>query len=58
MVIKKREQLLCISIIIILMVCLYVLIEKNLFKLISGCSELELNEKSVKITVERIFRDD
>ena len=58
MVIKKRKQLLCISIIIILMVCLYVLIEKNLFKLISGCSELELNEKSVKITVERIFRDD
>jgi len=58
MVIKKRKQLLCISIIIILMVCLYVLIEKNLFKLISGCSELERNEKSVKITVERIFRDD
>ena len=58
MVFKKRKQLLFISIIIILMVCLYVLIEKNLFKLISGCSELELNEKSVKITVERIFRDD
>ena len=57
MVFKKRKQLLFISIIIILMVCLYVLIEKNLFKLISGCSELEPNEESVKITVEKIFKN-